>query len=513
VNITRTLLLLSFLFPLVAVQAKTNAPAAPPAFPGASKPDNEKGPEAPLPPLAKESKADRDARMAWWRDAKFGMFIHWGLYAVPAGTYNGNRIGHVGEWIMNYGNIAVADYEKFATQFNPVKFDAASWVRSAKDAGMKYIVITSKHHDGFTMFDTKATDYNIVKATPYGKDPLKALAEECRKQGLKFCTYYSIMDWHHPDQSPASDQKYNPTNMKEGRKADYIAYMKQELSDLIKQTDTELLWFDGEWPDWWSEADGRDLYSYLRGIKPSLIINNRIGRGRISKDKSHDDMEGLTHGDAEYCGDFGTPEQQIPPKGIPGMDWESCMTLNNTWGFKSYDHSWKAPETLIRNLCDIASKGGNYLLNVGPTAEGEIPPESLTRLSDIGTWMKVNGQAIYGSSATPFDVPMGNFSPTEKDKKGNPVFVPEWKWRATSKPGHLYLIVFDWPKDGTFTIPAFPHRISQATLLSDPKTVMIVKQEDPATKLTVQQDDGGIKVTGLPHEPPDLFATVIDLQY
>lgn len=233
-NIIRSSLLLFFLFPLLAVQAETNAPAATPAVLGASKPDNQKGPETPLPPLAKESKADRDARMAWWRDAKFGMFIHWGLYAVPAGTYNGKRIGHVGEWIMNYGNIAVADYEKFATQFNPVKFDAASWVRSAKDAGMKYIVITSKHHDGFTMFDTKATDYNIVKATPYGKDPLKALAEECRKQGLKFCTYYSIMDWHHPDQSPASDQKYNPTNMKEGRKADYIAYMKQELSDLIK---------------------------------------------------------------------------------------------------------------------------------------------------------------------------------------------------------------------------------------------------------------------------------------
>ena len=438
--------------------------------------------------------------MEWWRNAKFCMFIHWGLYAVPAGTYAGKPVGHVGEWIMNYGNIPVAEYEKFAAAFNPVKFDAAAWVRAAKEAGMKYLVITSKHHDGFTMFDTKATDYNIVKASPYQKDPLKALAEECRKQGLRFCTYYSIMDWHHPAQCRASDQKYNPTTMVEGRKSEYVAYMKQELSDLIAQTDTELLWFDGEWPEWWTEEDGQDLYSYLRGIKPSLIINNRIGKGRISK--GHDDLEGLSRKDRFYCGDFGTPEQQIPPKGLPGTDWESCMTLNNTWGFKSYDHNWKTPETLIRNLCDIASKGGNYLLNVGPTAAGEIPAESLTRLADIGAWMKVNSQAIYGCSATPFDVPMGAFSPTEKDKNGKPVFVPEWKWRATTKPGHLYLIIFDWPKEGSFTVPAFSGKIAGASILSDPKI-----------PLTVSQDDNGITVHGLPHEAPEPTANVIDLLY
>jgi alpha-L-fucosidase len=449
-----------------------------------------------------ESKADHDARMAWWRNDKFGMFIHWGLYAVPAGTYNGQPVGHVGEWIMNYGNIPVGEYEKFAAAFNPVKFDAAAWVHAAKDAGARYIVITAKHHDGFSMFDTKATDYNIVKATPYGKDPLKALAEECRRQGVKFCTYYSIMDWHHPAQGRADGKKYADTDILPGKKAEYVAYMKQELAELIRQTDTELLWFDGEWRDWWTEEDGRDLYEYLRGLKPGLVINNRVGKGRISKDKKHDDMEGISQKDRVYCGDFGTPEQQIPPKGIPGEDWESCMTINGTWGFKSYDHNWKTPETLIRNLCDIASKGGNYLLNVGPTAEGEIPSESLARLAAIGKWMKVNGEAIYGTGATPFDLPTGAYSPTEKDKKGNPVWVPEWNWRATTKAGHLYIMVFAWPKDGTFHVPMISQKITNASLLAD-----------PSAKLTVTQDEKGTTVGGLPPSAPDPIATVIDLRY
>jgi len=469
--------------------------------------------------LLVEKEADHRTRMEWWRTAKFGMFIHWGLYAVPAGTYQGKPVGHVGEWIMNYGNIPVAEYEKFAKGFDPLKFNAEAWVRAAKDAGMKYLVITAKHHDGFAMFDTKTSDYNIIKATPYGspgfieqsmvtlglkqpRNPLKALAEECRKQGLKFCIYYSIMDWHHPAQGRPEGKKYSETEMLPGRKAEYVATMKQQLSELITQTDAELLWFDGEWRDSWTEEDGQDLYTYLRGIKPSLIINNRIGKGRVSKDKKHDDMEGMSQKDRFYCGDFGTPEQQIPPKGLPGTDWESCMTINNTWGYKSYDNNWKTPETLIRNLCDIASKGGNYLLNVGPTAEGEIPYESLVRLSDIGKWIKVNGQAIYGSSATPFDLPMGGYSPTEKDKKGNPVFIPEWKWRATTKPGHLYLIIFDWPKEGSFTVPAFSAKIAGASILADPGAV-----------LTVTQDSEGITVHGLPHEPPDPTATVIDLRY
>ena len=216
--------------------------------------------------------------MAWWRDARFGMFIHWGVYAVPAGQWQGKFVPPGGgEWIMTTANIPIPEYEALAKQFNPVKYDPAEWVRVAKAAGVKYIVITSKHHDGFSMFDTKATDYNIVKATPYAKDVLKPLADECRKQGIHFCTYYSIMDWHHPAQDRGSPQSYNPTKIHPERKAEYIAYMKQQLKELIDEVDPEVLWFDGQWLPWWTEADGVDVCKYLKKLKPTLLINNRLG--------------------------------------------------------------------------------------------------------------------------------------------------------------------------------------------------------------------------------------------
>ncbi len=351
-----------------------------------------------VPPVAaedvwRETGEQRDARMAWWRDARFGMFIHWGLYALPAGEWNGQPVAGIGEWIMDRANIPVKDYEALAKQFNPARFNAAEWVRIAKDAGAKYIVITSKHHDGFCLFATETTDWDVVDATPYGKDLLAPLAAECRKQGLKFCTYYSIMDWHHPAQYRGSDKHYNPTKMHEGRKTEYMDYMKAQMKDLFRSCDPEVLWFDGEWPDWYTEADARELYAYLRKLKPQLIINNRIGKGRKG-------MDGLSG--EKYAGDFGTPEQQIPATGIPGVDWESCMTMNDTWGFKKNDHNWKSVETLTRNLIDIASKGGNYLLNVGPTAAGEIPAASVERLAGIGQWMKANGESIYATKASPF---------------------------------------------------------------------------------------------------------------
>lgn len=403
----------------------------------------------------KESAAERDARMKWWRDARFGMFIHWGVYAVPAGEWQGREVKTAGEWIMNGADIPVAEYEPLARKFNPVKYDPAEWVRIAKDAGMKYIVITSKHHDGFSLFDTKATDWDIVDATPYGKDLLKPLADECRKQGLKFCTYYSIMDWHHAAQDHGP-KDYNPTTMKPGRKQEYIGFMKLQLAELLATSDPDLLWFDGEWPDWWTEEDGRDLYSYLRKLKPELVINNRIGKGRKG-------MEGLSKGDREYIGDFGTPEQQIPATGIPGVDWESCMTMNGTWGFHKFDNNWKSPETLIRNLVDIASKGGNYLLNVGPTAEGEIPPASVERLAAIGAWMKVNGASIYGTSASP-------------------IAAPAWG-RVTTKRGNdgsttLYLHVFDWPADGKLTVPGIQNKVRGAKLLATGEPVTASREGD-----------------------------------
>ena len=238
---------------------------------------------------------------------------------------------------MNTFNIPVAEYEQLAKQFNPVKYDPAAWVRTAKQAGVKYIVITSKHHDGFSIFDTKATDYNVVKATPYGKDLLRPLADECRKQGLKFCTYYSIMDWHHPAQYRGSPQSYNATKIHPERKAEYIAFMKQQLKELLDGVNPEVLWFDGQWPGWWTEEDAVDVAQFLRTLKPSLIINNRLGTGRASAA-----MGGFGHHDRQYVGDFDTPEQEIPATGLPGVDWETCMTMNDTWGYRSDDMNWKS---------------------------------------------------------------------------------------------------------------------------------------------------------------------------
>jgi alpha-L-fucosidase len=203
-----------------------------------------------------------------------------------------------------------------------------------------------------------------------------------------------------------------------------------------------------------------------------------------------------------FPGDFSTPEQYIPAKGFPGRDWETCMTMNGTWGFRKDDNDWKPTETLLRNLCDIASKGGNYLINVGPDAKGNIPEASLKRLAEIGAWMKVNGEAIYGTTATPFGAEAGTESPTQKDKKGNPLFKPAWNWRATQKPGHIYLIVFNWPGDGTFGVPAVEQTITGATLLAD-----------PGAKLTVTQNLQGVLISGLPAKAPHPIASVIDLKY
>lgn len=338
-----------------------------------------------------ETLDEKNERMQWWRDAGFGMFIHWGLYAVPAGQY-GEGKNHA-EWIQETADIPVEEYEKYAVQFNPVNFNASEWVRMAKDAGMKYIVITSKHHDGFCLWDSKVSDFDIIDKSPYKKDPLKELAEACEKEDIVLCFYHSIMDWHHPQAQGINYPDYNHGTGPNPEFSEYVSnYMYPQLEELLTNYGKiGVLWFDGEWITEWTEEQGKELYNFLRNIQPGLIINNRVGKGRKG-------MEGMNAYE-DAAGDFGTPEQEIL-EGSSDLDWESCMTMSDHWGYNQFDQNFKSTETLIHNLVDIAAKGGNYLLNIGPTADGLFPDESIERLKEIGAWMKINSEVIYNSQGT-----------------------------------------------------------------------------------------------------------------
>lgn len=261
-----------------------------------------------------------------------------------------------------------------------------------KEAGMKYMVITSKHHDGFGLWDSKVSDYDIVDFSPYGQDILKALSEACKEEGIRFGVYHSIMDWHHPQAQGLNYPEYNTQDslkMNSRFPEYYTNYLKPQVTELIENYDPEIIWFDGEWIHEYTHEMGQEMYQYLRELKPSVIINNRVDKGRQG-------MQGMNKEDDDYAGDFGTPEQEIL-EGAANVDWESCMTMNDTWGYKLNDHNWKSAEVLIHNLIDVASKGGNYLLNVGPTAEGEIPEPSLERLQEMGNWLRTNGEVVYGT--------------------------------------------------------------------------------------------------------------------
>lgn len=364
-------------------------------------------------------------RTRWWREAKFGMFIHWGIYAVPADATDLQGRKTIAEWYLSNKRMQVRDYEEFAQQFNPAQFNAREWVRMAKESGMKYIVITSKHHDGFCMFDTKLTDYNIVKAAPFGRDPMKELAEECRRQGIRLCFYYSIMDWHHSDYLPRRPWERNVRPAEGADLNRYIDFMKGQLLELLTNYGPiGVLWFDGGWEHNAQELRSAEVNTFIRSIQPSILIN----------DRNH------------LPEDFSTPEQTIPAGALPGGRlWETCMTINDTWGYAKNDTNWKPAEDLIRKLCDIAHKGGNFLLNVGPTAEGTFPQPIVERLQRIGQWMKVNGKSIYGTTQSPFRKLSFN-------------------GRCTQKGNTLYLHVFEWG-DGVLRLEGLETKVLSARAL------------------------------------------------
>lgn len=456
-------------------------------------------PKHPVSSVPHETKEECDRRMSWWRNAKFGMFVHWGVYSVPAGWYQGRRVKGFSEWLMYNARIPVPEYRQYAQQFNSSGFDASKFVSAAKSAGMKYIVITAKHHDGFAMFDSKASDWNIVKATPYKKDPLKALADECRKQGIRLGFYYShAQDWINggavglsmpkkPEDFRGPWDKQQIHDMDDYVDRIAIPQVREILGNYGADTPA-VLWWDT--PKNINPARALRIEKAVQAMKPGIIQNNRLCNTKNSA------------GQKIFPGDTETPEGVIPAQGYPGRDWETCMTFNDSWGYKRGDIHWKSTQTLVRNLADIASKGGNYLLNVGPDAEGNIPGGSLKRLAEVGTWMKVNGEAIYGTGPTPFGEEGGRFSVWRKNRDGKPLFLPSWGWRATTKQGHLYLILFKWPKNRKFTVPAFAHTITGASLL-----------QDSSVKLSINQDGKGVTVSGLPAKAPDSIASVIDLKY
>jgi alpha-L-fucosidase len=405
-----------------------------------------------------EKKTDK---MEWWRDARFGMFIHWGLYSIPAGEYDGKEIPGIGEWIMNTGKIPVAEYEKYASQFNPVDFNAEEWVKLAKDAGMKYIVITSKHHDGFAMFKSKVSNYNIVDATPFKRDVIAEMAAACKKYNMPFGLYYSqAQDWHTPGGAAIGG------HWDKAQDGDMDAYLDSiaipQVSEILNNYGPiKILWFDT--PEGMTPERAAKFMTEL-AKHPDLIINNRLGGG--------------------IDGDLETPEQYIPATGIPGKNWESCMTMNDTWGFKSNDQNWKDIKTLVRNLIDIASKGGNYLLNVGPTSLGLIPEASVTRLKAVGAWMKVNGEAIYGTSANPFKQ-------------------PDWGRCTRKNVGNkelLYLHIFETPANKMIELSGIDGHLIKAYPLAD---------KNKALKII---DNGYLKKIDISNLIMDSISTVIVIE-
>ena len=406
--------------------------------------------------------AAREQRLKWFREAKYGLFIHWGLYAIPAGEWNGRTIPGLGEWIMFRAPVPVREYEQLAARFNPVRYNADEWVQLAHDAGMNYIVITSKHHDGFAMFGSKVSRYNVVDATPFKRDVLKELADACARRGMRLGFYYSqAQDWHEPN-GAGNTWDFGPDEKK-----DFDQYLRAKAEPQVRELLTgygpvALVWFDT--PRMMNGDRAQRFTDIVRSLQPTTLIDGRLG----------------AEGDYRSTGDNVVPDETL------GEAWETPATINHTWGFRKDDEDWRSPGTILFKLIDIVSKGGNYLLNVGPMADGVIPPPSQNVLRAAGRWLKTNGDAVYGAGPSPFGDELGEFSARgAKDVRGNKLFLSQTEWRVTTKPGKLFITFFNEPR-APFEIPAMKNAIRKAYRLADGAPLEL-KSENGRTSFNMER--------------------------
>jgi len=407
--------------------------------------------------------------MRWWLDAKFGMFIHWGPYSVLGGEWSGQQlpVGTIAEWIMQKLEIPAEEYRKIAATFNPVQFNAEEWAEIASQAGMKYLVITSKHHDGFAMYDSEVSDYNIVDYTPFGRDPLAELASACKTKDIRFCFYYSHReDWDHPyaygnywdfKTSQQDGFNYDPDKP-------FTTYLDEKAKPQLRELLTNygpigLIWFDR---GMFTREQGLEFVDLVREIQPECIINGRVGNYNLD-----------LIGDYQNMSDNG-----MPPGGVEEY-WETPQTLNETWGYSKFDKEWKSTEEVIHRLVEIVSKGGNYLLNIGPRGDGTIPEASIKVLQEVGSWMEMNSESIYGTTASPLPFQSWGF--------------------CTARDSLLYLHVLQWPENGELEVIGLKNQLLNCYLLAS------------NINLNVRRENTSI-VISLPEEQPDIHNTVIALQ-
>jgi alpha-L-fucosidase len=416
-----------------------------------------------------------EERMGWWREARFGMFIHWGLYSVAGGEWEGQRTNFVASWLANKYEIPTKEYRTLMTGFAGDRYDPEDWAALAKKAGMKYAVLTAKHHEGFCLFDSKLTDYTVMN-TPLGRDVTREYLDAFRKAGLKAGLYYSVIDWDHPEYPSKGDMlhpmrhndDYNATPRDLSKYNDYMHAQVREL--LTGYGPLDVMWWDFSYGGMEGESwRAKELLAMCRELQPNMIMNNRLYLDAHLNNK----------------GDFTTPENHLPPGGLPGLDWETCMTINGTWGYRLFDLDFKSSTELIRTLVNVVSQGGNYLLNIGPRADGSIPQPQVERLEAIGKWMDVNGSSIYGTTASPFDVelPWGRVTTKSTDDK-------------TSR---LYLHVFDWPISHEILLPPLANKIRGVTEL------------DGGDELSFRTTEAGTMIR-LPHQPRHEAATVLVME-